>query len=94
MKSYASIDRFEGELAVCELELYDIESEEEIPIHKRKTTMIDLSKNAIEHYVGKVNEGDILLVENEDGKVVWIYRNDKKEKERRQEIIKGLMKRL
>lgn len=91
MTSYAAIDRFEGEFVVCEVE--------EIPISKSKpedyatkpTTMITVELRLINQKTTKINEGDILVVEHENGNITAIYCVDAEEKARRTEIAKALV---
>lgn len=90
MLSYASIDRIEGNIAVCEVELVDIYETQNYDSVEKETEMIDIPLETINSLIGTVEEGDILIVEYDMDRVVWIYAKDNIEKIRREEIIKGL----
>lgn len=92
MKSFASIDRIEGDYAVCEVELLEmIYSIPEYSIYK-KTEMIDVPTRDIQSEVGTVREGDILVVEHDGMNVSIIYGRDEEEKARREEIVERIKK--
>lgn len=93
MKSYASIDRIEGAYAVCEVELVDIMTSKMLPAKDKDTNMVDFSVQAIIDCIGNIKEGDILVVEQEDGRILVIYSKDEAEKQRRVDLLKAIMKR-
>ena len=91
MKSYASIDRIEGKYTVLELELLDIYESKKVSFRDKETKMVDYLTDVIITNVGDVEEGDILLVEHENGEISSIYQKDDEEKHRRIEEIKSIM---
>lgn len=93
MRSYASIDRIEGEYAVCEVELVDVDTSKILSAKEKNTDMVDFSVSAINNCVGQVCEGDILIVEQENGIILVVYGKDLEEKQRRIELLKSIIKR-
>lgn len=88
MKSYASIDRIEGKFAVCEVELISAKkrsSEEYVPYD---TEFMDVSLESIPISLGKVKDGDILVVEHDGKNIISIYYKDEIEKARRLELLR------
>lgn len=92
MRSYASIDRIEGEYAVCELELTETTISRDLPAKDKDTIMVDFYMQEITDYLGDIKEGDILVVEQEDGTILFVYGKDEREKQRRIELLKSIMK--
>lgn len=92
MKSYASIDRIEGEYAVCEVELVDTINSKVLSAKYKETRMVDFSMNAITNCIGNIKEGDIIVVEQNDGIILVIYGKDEEEKQRRIDLLKSIMK--
>ena len=92
MRSYASIDRIEGEYAVCEVELVDTTESKTLSSKDKETNMVDILVQVIIDSVGKFLEGDILVVEQKDGEILIVYENDEEEKQRRIELLKSIMK--
>ena len=91
MKSYASIDRIEGNFAVCEVELISVEdrnAEEYVPYD---TEFMDVSLKSIPVSLGKVKDGDILVVEHDSKNITSIYYKDEMEKARRLELLREMM---
>lgn len=91
MKSYASVDRIEGKYTVLELELLDAQVSKKVSFRDKETEMVDYLTDVIIQNVGEVNEGDILLVEHENGEISSIYQKDDEEKQRRIKEIKSIM---
>lgn len=92
MKSYASIDRIEGDFAVCEVENIDITESKNIDYSEKETLMIDIPMDKIYSTLGKqINEGDIIVVKHNDDIITEICYQDEVEKARRTEYIKSLM---
>lgn len=91
MVSYASIDRFESEFAVCEVELIPIENSKTASFFEKETIMIDIPMNMVELKVKNVQEGDILIVEHDGTNVTAIYGKDRKEKRRRIKLLKSII---
>lgn len=89
MKVYASVGEIEGEWAVCEVELVDIQTSKTLSFLDKDTEMCDVSLESIQE-IGIVREGDILIVEYEEGNVTTIYGKDDEEKKRRVEILKAM----
>ena len=93
MKSYASVDRFEGAFAVCEVELNDTEDSRMLDASQKETTMVDIPMMEIGICLGcEVEEGDIIIVEHEDGYVTNVYCKDDEEKQRRIKRIREMLK--
>lgn len=92
MKSYASIDRIEGKYAVCEVELVDTINSKVLSSKYKETRMVDFSMNAITNCIGNIKEGDIIVVEQNDGIILVIYGKDEEEKQRRIDLLKSIMK--
>lgn len=87
MISYASIDRIENDIAICEIELipfYDSYAED---YAIKETVINEVSLRMIEESIDEVEEGDIIVVQQEDGKVVYVFYKDEDEKERRIEVL-------
>lgn len=91
MKSYASIDRIEEKLAICEVEIISIYDSKTADYSEKETKMIDISLEKIQASVGSVKEGDILIVEYNGKEVIEVYYKDDEEKQRRIAIIKELL---
>lgn len=92
MISYASIDRIEGEYAVCEVELVSTIKSNTLSAKDKETNMVDIPVKVIINSVGECMEGDILVVEQKEGEIIYIYEKDKEEKQRRTELLKSIMK--
>ena len=73
MKSYASIDRIEGQFAVCEVELIPIEESKPEDFVIKECEMMDVSLRKIPFFIRKVKEGDILVVEHDGQNVTYVY---------------------
>lgn len=91
MKSYASIDRIEGKFAVCEVELLPIEESKPEDFVAKDTEMLDILLQEIPENLGKVQEGDILVVEHDGENVTSVYYKDEEEKARRVELLKSII---
>lgn len=91
MISYASIDRFEGEVAVCEVELIPIENSKTTAFAEKETVMIDIPIDMLQLNMKKVEEGDIIVVEHDGENVTKICGKDKKEKHRRIKLLKKII---
>ena len=90
MKSYASVDRLEGDFLVCEVELIEVEESNPTDFDK-PTEMIDILLEYANAKLGMVLEGDIIVVEHEAGIVTEILSKDEAEKQRRIEVLKTIM---
>ena len=91
MKSYACVDRLEGNFAVCEVELVPVEESVHLDPFEKETTMIDVPVEAILLIVEEFSEADILLVEHDGCNVTTIYGKDENERQRRADTIAALM---
>ena len=91
MRSYASIDRIEGKFAVCEVEIYLVEESRRSGVELSETVMVDIPLQKIIEEVGTIQEGDILIVDYDNGDVTTIYCKDEEEKARRLALLKGIM---
>lgn len=87
MKSYASIDRIEGNFAVCELEMIGVEDSRPEDYAIKETEMVEISLETLISQLSEVFEGDIIVVEHENGELIDICCKDDKEKERRIQLI-------
>jgi len=90
MKSYATIDSIEGKYAVCELELVDTENSLQLSFIDKDTVMLDITLETITSIIGDVIEGDVLVLEHEDGKLQNVCYKDDAEKFRRVELLKAM----
>ena len=90
MKCYASIDRIEGNFAVCEVELYFLKREQ-LGHDTTDTVMVDIPLQDIPTEIGEVDDGDILLVEYDGQNVTHVYCKDEQEKAKRLKLLKLLM---
>ena len=91
MKSYASIDRIEGKYTVLELELIDMQTSEMISFKDKETVMLDVLTDEIITSVGEISQGDILVIEHEDGNLISVYNKDEEEKRRRIELLNTIL---
>ena len=91
MRSYASIDRIEGKIAVCEVELVEVQESKNIPIFKKQTEMMDVLVDKLSNKLGEVKEGDIIVVEHDEEDLIYIYSKDDEEKQRRVELLKQIL---
>lgn len=91
MISYASIDRIEGEYAVCELELVDVMESKKMDFEDKETAMVDIPMTELELYAKGAREGDILIVKHNNGDVVTVYCRDYAEKQRRIKMLQEIM---
>ena len=91
MTSYASIDRIEGEIAVCEVELLPYDKSRPEDFATKETIMVDIPLKTIPWDIGEVKEGDILIVEHDGKNVTFLYYKDNREKARRLEALKNIM---
>ena len=93
MRCFASIDRIEGEYAVCEVSVFLLEDEELQAIGHEMTDCptADVHLHEIPEAVGAVKEGDILVVEYDGENVTKVYGKDDEEKARRLKLLKEVM---
>ena len=92
MKSYASIDRIEGQYAICEVELLPVKESKPEDFATKETVMMDVPLKRFPKLLGKVKEGAIFIVEHDGKKVDFVYFRAEKEKRRRLEILRNIMK--
>jgi len=88
MISYASIYRIEGKFALFEVELISVEErngEGYVPFDRES---INVSLESISISLGKVKDGDILVVEHDGKNITYIYCKDEIEKARRLELLR------
>ena len=90
MKSYASIDRIERKWAVCEVELLPIEESKTEDFAIKDTVMIDVLLAQFPSRLGRVNTGDILVVEHDGENVSMVYYKDEEERVRRIELLRRM----
>ena len=92
MKSYVSIDRIEGKYAVCEVELLTVKESKPEDFATKETAMMDVPLKKFPKLFGKVREGDIFIVEHDGKNVSFVYFKSEKEKHRRLEVLRNIMK--
>lgn len=88
MTSYASIDRIEGNWAICEVELLPFDESRPEDFAIKDTAMIDV---LLDQFSDNVEEGDIFVVEHDGENVTLIYYKDEKERFRRLELLKKII---
>lgn len=91
MKSYASVDRIEGDFVVCEVELLPFNLSNPWDFSSKETSMMDISLSQISEAIGDVEEGNILVVEHDNEIVTAVYFKDIEEQHRRAEILRQIM---
>ena len=91
MKSFASVDRIEGEFAVLEVEIIEVEESDSVDYFDKDTEMMDFPVEKIIDAVGTVQEGDILVVEHDGNEIIEVLYQDKEEKNARTDILGGLI---
>ena len=102
MKSYAAVDRIEGDFVVCELEMIGIEESKPEDCRTKETVMVDIPVDAFSFFVDnelgekteiieKILEGSIFVVEHENGEIRSVCGEDEAEKNRRIEYLQKLL---
>lgn len=94
MKSYASVDRIEGEYTVLEVELLDTETSKITSFRDKETIIVDVLTETIKSVIEEFEEGDIIVLEHEDEIINTFYGKDENEKQRRIDILKAIMKQV
>lgn len=89
MTSYASIDRIEGKWAICEVELLPFVESKPEDFAIKDTAIMDVLLN---QFSDDVEEGDIFVVEHDGENITLICNKDEKEKFRRLELLKNIMR--
>ena len=92
MKCYASIDRIEGEFAVCEVELVSIKESTKLNFFEKETEIIDISISKINEICDNIKEGDIIIVEYDETNISHIYGKDEFEKQRRIKLLEEIIR--
>lgn len=90
MKSYASIDRIEGEYAVCEVEMVEIANSNTSDFSKETEIMnipLEIVKECIKE---EPEEGDIIIVEHNREYISSVYAKDEQEKQKRIEELMAM----
>ena len=90
MKSYASVDRTEGSYVICEVELMELENSQ-VEDCDKAVEMIDIPLEMALKSVENVDDGDILIVEHNNGDVIEVYCKDEEEKQRRIDYLRQIM---
>ena len=91
MKSYAAIDRIEGNYAVCEVELIETETSNSENYYEHEVKMVEFPVTLMEETGEIITENDILIVEHEDGCVSKVYGKSVEEKQRRETVYDQIM---
>ena len=94
MKSYASIDRIEGNYTVLEVELLDTETSKITSFRDKETIMVDVLTDTMKSVIGEYDEGDIIVLDHEGEIINTFYEKDENEKQRRIEILNAMMKQM
>ena len=94
MRSYASVDRIEGEYTVLEVELLDTETSRTTSFKDKETIMVDVLTETIKNVIEEFEEGDIIVLEHEDEIINTFYEKDDNEKQRRIDILKAIMEQV
>jgi len=87
MTSFASIDRIEGNYAVCEVELLPFEESKPEDFATKECRMMDISLQDFPYDIGEVNEVDVFVVEHDGENIIKVYYKDAEEKARRLEVL-------
>lgn len=90
MNSYAVIDRFENNFAVCEVEMVSIAKSWDIDIREKETKMMDVELGILRLICGDVQEGDVIVVKHDNTNIITIYGKDENEKKRRIQLIQKI----
>ena len=90
MISYISVDRVEGDIAVCELEMIWIEDSRTEDYWKKETIMVDVPMEKFEN-CGPVYEGDVFIATHNDETVVEVCQKDEEEKARRTALMQAII---
>ncbi len=88
MNSYASIDRIEGNMAVCEVELVHMSRSRQSKFACKPTRMMDFP---VSRFTSNIEEGDIFVVEHDGKGISRILFKDDVEKNRRKEIVAAII---
>ena len=91
MNSYASIDRLEGQFAVCEVELINLESARSTSFVQKPTKMMNFPTVK---FPVRPAEGDIFIVNHDGNNINSVLYRDDYEKQRRVAIIGALISRF
>ena len=90
MISYASIDRIEGQLVVCEVELIPFEESRPEDFKTKDTVMMYIPLSEFPANYGNVNEGDAWVVKHDNECVECVLYKDEAEMARRHEILRKI----
>lgn len=93
MKSFASIDRINHNIAICEVENLAVEYSRTEDFAKKETIMMDISLDEIVSVVGTICEGDIIVTEHNGEAITKVYCKDDQEKQRRINCLNAIMMR-
>lgn len=91
MKSYASVDEKDIKCTSLEVELVDLETSKKMNFADKETVMVDFPTELIEICVGKIKDGDIIVVEHNEDDIIGFYGKDEEEKQRRIEVLNSIM---
>lgn len=96
MKSYATIGKIQQDLVECEVEMIKLEDSKQCGFYKEtKRIKVDIRDNMftkIWFILGKLEEGDIVVVEHNGYEVIKIYYKDNAERKRRNKVLKSVMR--
>lgn len=90
MISYLVIDRIEEKIAVCEVELIEIDESKEISFLDKETVMSDIPVELFEDCGNNLCESDVYVVEHENGNVRNVLFKDDTKKQSRIDQIRAI----
>lgn len=90
MKSYASLERFENNFAVLELELETIEESKKKKASEKRTRMVNVPITIFPDSNEVFSEGDIVIIEHECGFIMSVLGRDDDEREKRVERLRKI----
>lgn len=91
MKSYASIEEFDGNYVRLEVEMMDIEDSNTTEFGERETRMLDVKLDKFPCDEEELGEGDIVVVEHDGEIISKIYGKDEEERQRRIDKINSIL---
>lgn len=91
MKSYASIEEFDGNYVRLEVEMIDIEDCYATEFGERETRMLDVDFDKFPSDEDEFYEGDVVIVEHDGEIISKIYGKDEEERKRRIEKITSIL---
>ncbi len=91
MVSYAARCQEENGIVTLDVETTDINTSNKTPLFDRDSVSLYIELDRLAEYVGETAEGDIIVVEHDGKDVIFVYRKDDDEKQKRIEFLKSIM---